>query len=82
MADEWYYWNGSDVLGPFSGRILAGLAAAGKVLPTDIVWREGVDHDIAATGARAHARTSLLTISYHSVSPSPERADSQKPLHW
>jgi hypothetical protein len=39
MADQWYYWRDSDVLGPFSGRQLADLAAAGTLLPSDTVWK-------------------------------------------
>lgn len=52
MADEWYYWHDSEVLGPFSGRLLAGLAAAGEVLPTDIVWKDGVERGVPAATVR------------------------------
>ena len=70
MADEWYYWNGSDVLGPFSGRILAGLAAAGKVLPTDIVWREGVERGVPAAEVKH-----LFPAAAADSAPPPAPAD-------
>ncbi len=49
MADQWYYWHEAEVLGPFSGRLLVDLAAEGKILPTDIVWREGTEQGVAAS---------------------------------
>ncbi len=52
MADEWYYWHDSEVLGPFSGRLLVGLAAVGEVLPTDIVWKNGVERGVPASTVR------------------------------
>jgi hypothetical protein len=48
MADQWYYWNGSEFHGPFSGRHLISLAAGGKVLADDIVWQEGVERGVPA----------------------------------
>ena len=56
MLDQWYYWGGSDVLGPFSGTQLAQLATDGKVVPTDIVWREGVER-----GVQAHTVKNLFS---------------------
>jgi hypothetical protein len=52
MADEWYYWHDTEVLGPFSGRLLAGLAAAGKLLPTDTVWKEGIERGVPASSVK------------------------------
>ena len=49
MADQWYYWQDAEVLGPFSGRRLVNMAAEGKILPTDIVWREGTEQGVAAS---------------------------------
>jgi hypothetical protein len=48
MADQWYYWHDADVLGPFSGLELAGLAAAGRIVPTDTVWKGGVECGVPA----------------------------------
>ena len=44
----WYYAHGDNKLGPFSGDRLKELAAAGEILPTDIIWREGTAMGVAA----------------------------------
>jgi predicted RNA-binding Zn-ribbon protein involved in translation (DUF1610 family) len=49
MADEWYYWHDADVLGPFTAARLTDLALAGRILPTDTVWREGVEEGVPAS---------------------------------
>ena len=48
MADQWFYGRGSDITGPLSGPELSGLAAGGTLLPTDTVWREGVEDGVPA----------------------------------
>jgi hypothetical protein len=48
MIDQWYYWHELEVLGPFSGKQLVDLAAAGGILPEDIVWKDGVEGGVAA----------------------------------
>src|SRR5437764_10787056 len=48
MADEWFYGRGSDITGPVSGPELSGLAAGGTLLPTDTVWRDGVEDGVPA----------------------------------
>jgi hypothetical protein len=49
VAEQWYYWREVEVLGPFSGRQLVDLAAAGGILPDDIVWKEGVERGVPAS---------------------------------
>ena len=48
MADRWYYAHGARRLGPFTARELSGLAAAGKLLPADTVWKEGMEKGVLA----------------------------------
>jgi GYF domain 2 len=48
MADQWFYGRGSDITGPVTGPELSGLAAGGTVLPTDTVWRDGVEEGVPA----------------------------------
>jgi hypothetical protein len=48
MGPQWYYGRGSDITGPVSGHELADLAASGKVLPSDTVWREGRESGVPA----------------------------------
>jgi len=43
MATEWYYSQGGEQHGPVSGGELEELAASAKVLPSDLVWKEGMD---------------------------------------
>jgi hypothetical protein len=42
MADLWYYAHDGVRTGPCSARQLQELAAAGSIVPTDTIWKEGV----------------------------------------
>src|SRR5262249_7593338 len=64
MADHWYYAQGGDKLGPFSARQLKDLAAAGRILPTDTVWKEGIDKGVLAANVK-----NLLTLAPAHSSP-------------
>jgi hypothetical protein len=49
MAGGWFYAHqGKPKLGPFSGERLKELAASGLILPTDTVWKAGVDEGFEA----------------------------------
>jgi hypothetical protein len=48
MASQWYFGRGADISGPVSDGELFALAAAGQVLPSDTVWREGFESGVAA----------------------------------
>ena len=48
MSDLWFYGRGSDITGPVSRPELAELVAAGGVLPTDMVWRDGIEDGVPA----------------------------------
>ena len=41
-ADQWYYTQSGQKSGPIQGSDLKRLAVAGKIVPTDMVWREGM----------------------------------------
>jgi hypothetical protein len=43
MVAQWFYGRGSDISGPVSGADLAALAVGGQLLPTDTVWRDGIE---------------------------------------
>ena len=49
MAEQWYYWHESGILGPFSGKQLTALAEAGDILPTDTVWKDDVEEGVQAS---------------------------------
>lgn len=57
MAGGWYYASGDERLGPFSGERMKELAASGKILPTDLVWKAGID-----TGVLASRITNLFAL--------------------
>ena len=42
MSSEWFYMKGADKRGPVNSSRLRELAQSGELLPTDLVWREGM----------------------------------------
>ncbi len=52
MADRWFYAHDDKKIGPFSGRQLRDLADTRQILPTDTVWKEGIDQGVFATRVR------------------------------
>lgn len=48
MAGGWYYSHDGAKIGPISGEDLKELAADGGVLPTDTVWKAGVEGGVTA----------------------------------
>ena len=48
MADHWYYGNAGRRQGPCSTQQLRDLAAVGKVLLTDTIWKEGTEQGQSA----------------------------------
>jgi hypothetical protein len=52
MTEQWYYWHESEIQGPFSGKKLTALAAAGDILSDDIVWKDGVQKGVPAHRVR------------------------------
>jgi hypothetical protein len=48
MPDQWYYKHDAEKLGPFSSVQLLELATAGKIQPTDTVWKAGIDTGVPA----------------------------------
>jgi hypothetical protein len=48
-SDNWYVARGDQELGPFSVFELKEMGEAGKIEPTDAVWREGMPNRVPAT---------------------------------
>jgi hypothetical protein len=48
MADELYVARGKHRLGPVSAARLRAFAATGKLLPTDTIWKEGMEQPVPA----------------------------------
>jgi hypothetical protein len=43
MAERWYYAHDERKMGPCSAQQLKALAASGEILPTDTIWKEGIE---------------------------------------
>jgi len=65
MTGAWFYGRGADISGPVSSRELADLAASGRVLPSDTVWREGHEAGVLAGKVK-----NLFSISHLGTPPS------------
>jgi hypothetical protein len=48
MIDVWYYSHNDRKVGPCSGRQLKELADSGQIVPTDTIWREGIERSVFA----------------------------------
>lgn len=68
MAEQWYYADGKDPVGPFPAEHMTDMVRAGRIKPETMVWQDGMegwepagDHffrrapDTAATGADPHS---------------------------
>src|ERR1700692_480290 len=49
MADSYFFTHGEAQQGPYSADEMRGLALAGKILPTDPVWQEGMKQRFPAS---------------------------------
>jgi hypothetical protein len=52
MAKKYFYAQGATQHGPYSAAQMRGLAAQGQIRPTDLVWREGKENRVPASGVR------------------------------
>jgi hypothetical protein len=52
MTERWFFASGGEKAGPFSALQLKGFAARGTLLPTDTVWKEGVERGSLAARVR------------------------------
>lgn len=51
---DWYYAEGNKQVGPLDGRQMGLLAQQGKITPTTLVWREGLQSWVAAQKVAPH----------------------------
>ena len=52
MADRWFYTHDGQKIGPCSGQQLKEFAACGGILPTDTVWKDGIEKGSLARKVR------------------------------
>jgi hypothetical protein len=64
MNVQWYFSHDGDKAGPYSGRQLMELAATGAILPTDTIWKEGIEQGMPAQNVR-----NLFTPAQADTSP-------------
>ncbi len=74
----WYYAHGDDKLGPFSGDRLKELAAAGAILPTDTVWRDGTATGVAANLVKNLFAPPVVAIVVVAEPPKPKSTERPK----
>jgi hypothetical protein len=74
MADRWYYWHDSDILGPFSTTEFGALAASGVLLPTDTVWKGDDDRGVPAHRVRNLFPAAALVSPAPAESPTADAA--------
>jgi hypothetical protein len=66
MADKWYFAKGETKLGPYSSAQLKELADNGKILPSDMVWKEGIEKGVLAAKVKY-----LFSVPPAKIPPSP-----------
>ena len=49
MSGLWFYGRGADISGPVTMPELATLVAAGDLLATDTIWRDGIEDGVPAS---------------------------------
>ena len=76
MTHQWYYGRGADITGPVSGEELADLAAGGRLLPTDTVWRDGAEDGVPA----GHVEYLFSAAALIGEEPSPVAAAAPAPV--
>jgi hypothetical protein len=48
MATEWYYLKNGEKVGPISSTELKNLAVKQEIMPSDLIWKEGLEKWVAA----------------------------------
>ncbi|MFL5244068.1 MAG: DUF4339 domain-containing protein [Gemmataceae bacterium] len=91
MAEQWYYRHDDVKTGPWSSQQLRDLAVSGGILPTDYVWKQGIERSVLAEKVKnlfapaprfIATPIELETISKTPYSPKPElsAAPVQSPM--
>jgi hypothetical protein len=87
MAGHWYYAHDDNRIGPCSDRQLRDLADAGQILPTDTIWKAGVEQGVSAAkvknlfpGADDAALAGVPTTNTYPDAPLPAGGPAHDPL--
>ncbi len=68
MADEWYYTNQGQQMGPVGEAILKQMANSRMLQPTDLVWKQGYPQWVAASSVPG---LFVQSPSYPTPTPTP-----------
>jgi hypothetical protein len=52
MATEWYYLKNGEKVGPISSTELKNLAVKQEIMPSDLIWKEGLEKWVAAKSVK------------------------------
>jgi hypothetical protein len=74
MADRWFYSHEDSKIGPCSARQLRELASSGGVLPTDTVWKEGIEKGVLASKVKNLFQTASIPVAGAPLGPLPTAA--------
>src|SRR5262245_16889384 len=74
MNAEWYYLSGGKQLGPVTSAQLRELVGAGRLQPTDMIWKDGLPQWIPANSVRG-----LFGSTGSGASPRPGTAPGRAP---
>jgi hypothetical protein len=74
MPDQWFYAHGPERLGPYSSAELLALATAGKIMPTDTVWKAGIEQGVPAAKVKR-----LFPAPTEAAPPAPVEAPPPSP---
>lgn len=84
MAQEWYYSQNGQKPGPITEDELKKSAATGKLKPTDLIWKEGMDNWVPARSvkglfltAQAPVATRMPPQPVKAVPSTPDRVQNQ-----
>lgn len=76
MGQEWYYRRNGQQHGPISGAELKQLATAGKLGPTDHVWKEGMAKWVSARSVKGLFPAASASVATAAPPPPPVKAAS------
>jgi hypothetical protein len=74
MAQEWYYQQNGQKHGPVSGTDLKHLVAAGKLQPTDLIWKEGMPKWVSARSVKGLFPAASAPVATAAPPPPPVKA--------
>jgi hypothetical protein len=76
MADEWYYTQQGQQKGPVPTAQLKQLASSGRLMPTDLVWKQGMANWVPASNTRGLFPPAAAPVA---AAPSPAKAPARRP---